>query len=183
MKINHENVVQELKRQNEDALHFVIDQYGGLIKSIVAQHLYQFRHVQDECIDDVLLAAWNHIGSFNEKTNSLKNWLAAISKYKAIDYKRKYLKLAEKQHAPDYNLESNQADDRQVLKKELSLETEALLDQLTPEDRKLFVDYYIDGKDTASLANELNVEKSAIHNRLSRGRKKLKGLRRIFGEQ
>ena len=184
MKITHENLVQELKRKNEDALQFVIDQYGGLIKSIVTHHLYRFSHVHDECIDDILLAVWDHIDSFNEKTNSLKNWLAAISKYKAIDYKRRYIKLAEKQRPGDYELETNQADERQqVMKTELSLETEALLEQLTPEDRQLFIDYYIDGKDTTSLANELSVNKSVIHNRLSRGRRKLKGLKRIFGDQ
>lgn len=184
MKITHESLVQELKRKNEDALHFVIDQYGGLIKSIVAHHLYRFNHVHDECIDDILLAVWNHIDSFNEKANSFKNWLAAISKYKAIDYKRKYIKLAKKQQHGDYELEINRVNEEQLAtKKELSLETEALLEQLTPEDRQLFIDYYIDGKDTASLANELSVNKSVIHNRLSRGRRKLKGLKRIFGNQ
>lgn len=184
MRITHENLVQELKQKNEDALHFLIDEYGGLIKSIVAHHLYGFSHVQDECIDDILLAAWDHIDSFNEKTNSLKNWLAAVSKYKAIDYKRKYIKLAKRQKLGDYELEINQSDERQlIMKKELSLETEHLLEQLTSEDRQLFIDYYIDGKDTASLADEMNVKKSVIHNRLSRGRKKLKGLKRIFGNQ
>lgn len=38
MKITEKNVVQELRKRNEKALYFVIDQYGGLIKSIVRKH-------------------------------------------------------------------------------------------------------------------------------------------------
>lgn len=182
MKITHENVVRQLKQQNEDALNFVIDQYGGLIKSIVTHHLYQFRHVHDECIDDILLGIWNNIDSFNVETNSLKNWIGAISKYKAIDYKRKYIKRAESQHTGEYDLEELSRVEMNGMKKELSLETESLLNQLTMEDRKLFIEYYINEKDTTALAKEMRIEKSAIHNRLSRGRKKLKNFKKIFGE-
>src|SRR5690606_27636723 len=98
------------------------------------------------------------------ETNSLKNWLAAISKYKAIDYKRKYIKLKEKQQAHNDELKDQKTQDWQEMKKELSLETEILLNHLTPEDRNLFIDYYIHEKDTASIATELNLDKSAIHN-------------------
>jgi len=35
-----------------------------------------------------LLAIWDNIDSFDEDKNSFKNWVAAISKYKSIDYQR-----------------------------------------------------------------------------------------------
>lgn len=43
-------------------------------------------------MNDVLLAIWDHIDSFQPEKNSFKNWIAAIEKYKAIDYLRKYQK-------------------------------------------------------------------------------------------
>ncbi|MGF7186815.1 DNA-directed RNA polymerase specialized sigma24 family protein [Desulfitispora alkaliphila] len=73
-------------------MYYVIDNYGGLIKSIVGKHLYNLQHLHEECLDDVLLAVWDNIDSFYPEKNSFKNWVAAIAKYKSIDYKRKYLK-------------------------------------------------------------------------------------------
>ncbi|WP_256204406.1 DNA replication protein [Planococcus faecalis] len=40
MKIDEENVIQQLKARNEQALRFIIKQYGGLITSIMQRHLY-----------------------------------------------------------------------------------------------------------------------------------------------
>ncbi|MBE1556258.1 sigma-70 family RNA polymerase sigma factor [Sporosarcina limicola] len=178
MKINEDNVVQQLKQGNEDALNYVIDRYGGLIKSIVNRHLFQFRHMHDECIDDILLGIWNNIESFNSEKNSLKNWIAAISKYKSIDYKRKYIKRLEEQEIEESSVASSLDDGIRGVEKELSLEMESLLSHLKQEDRELFIHYYVDEIDTATLAKELKVEQSVIHNRLSRGRKKL---RKLFG--
>ncbi|MBO3444474.1 RNA polymerase subunit sigma-70, partial [Clostridium sp. CCUG 7971] len=38
---------------------------------------------------------WGNIKSFDKNKNNFKNWICAISKYKAIDYKRKYLSKIE----------------------------------------------------------------------------------------
>lgn len=73
MKITEKNVVQELRKRSEKALYFVIDQYGGLIKSIVRKHLSFLENVQEECMDDILLAIWNHIEKFDEEKNTFKN--------------------------------------------------------------------------------------------------------------
>ncbi len=173
MKITENNVVQQLQKRNEDALHYVIDHYGGLIKSIVSRHLYRFQHIHEECIDDILLGIWHNIDSFNPEKNSLKNWIAAISKYKAIDYKRMHVKFLEQQNIEENDLVSSLDDE----KRELSLEMEDLLSQLKREDRELLVNYYVDEIDTVTLAKEQQVEQSVIYNRLSRGRKKL---RKIF---
>ena len=61
-------------------------------KSIIQKYLASFEDVQEECMDDVLLAIWNHIEKYDEEKNILKNWIVAITKYKYIDYARKYTK-------------------------------------------------------------------------------------------
>ncbi len=43
-------------------------------------------------MNDVLLAVWEHIEGNNSDKSSLKNWIAGIARYKAIDCKRKYLR-------------------------------------------------------------------------------------------
>src|SRR4051812_15685120 len=93
MKITEENVVKQLKFKNEKALFYIVDHYGSTIKMIIQKYLGNLKMIQDECLDDVLLLIWKNIDSYDKTKNSLKNWIAAITKYKAIDYQRQYKKF------------------------------------------------------------------------------------------
>lgn len=91
MKITNENFIKYLNKKEEKALEYVVDTYGGLIKSIVNKHLYGLKDYHDECINDILLAIWEGIDKYDNDKGQFKSWLAAVSKYKCIAYKRKYL--------------------------------------------------------------------------------------------
>lgn len=92
MDINEENFIIQLRKRNEKALEYVINNYGWVIKSIVKKEMYNLKNLQEECINDILLGVWNNINSFDEKRGEFKNWLGGITKFKCIDYKRRYLK-------------------------------------------------------------------------------------------
>lgn len=170
MKITDENVVEQLRKRNEKALHFVINTYGGLIKSIVRKHLFSLEDMQEECMDDILLAVWNHIEKFDGGKNTLKNWIAAVAKYKAIDTCRKYAKEAERGilhegiHITD--------DDKSTV----SIEMERILNHLKKEDREIFMKRYVEEESVEEIAEDMGVKSSVVYNRLSRGRKKLRSL-------
>ena len=40
MKIGEHNYIQQLQLQNEDALVYVIETYGGLLKAVIRKTLY-----------------------------------------------------------------------------------------------------------------------------------------------
>lgn len=172
--IDQNNFLARLKLRDERALDYVVDTYGGLIQAIVHRHLALLPNRREECINDILLAVWNQIGHFDPQKNSFSGWLAAVSKYKAIDCKRRYFHdlleapLPEEAVSPDGNPEES------VLAKELSEGTESLLEQLPPEERRLFWDRYVDETPMEELAQERNTNVSALYSRLSRDRKKMK---------
>jgi len=166
LKINEENVVQQIKQKNEKAIRFMIDEYGGLLHSIIKRQNIQ-HHELEECLDDVLLSVWNNIHSYDSTKNSFKQWVAAIANYKAIDMRRK-LNLLNRQVLTEEIKDvatRNQTDNESIFN---------ILRQLPERERNLFERYYIEGVPTSELAAELNVKESWIHNKLSRGRKKLK---------
>ena len=66
MKISDENFIAELKKRNQDALEHVLKHYGWIIKATVSKHLYNLSNYEDDCINDILLAVWNNINSFDE---------------------------------------------------------------------------------------------------------------------
>lgn len=146
-----EKIVKFIKKRDERGLELLIDTYGGLITSIIRKHLYNLYDKQEECIDDVLLAVWNNINSFDNSKNSLKNWIAAISQYRSIDYKRKYLKLFNEE-LDIKQVENNLVIDSRIIQEELSDEIEELLIFLKPEDKELFIKRYIEEKSIQELA-------------------------------
>lgn len=92
MDINEAAIWDQLKAKNEKAIDLILVHYGGLLGSIVKKHLCRFENLQDECFNDILLAVWDHADKYCPEKSTLKNWIAAIARYKAIDCKRKQLR-------------------------------------------------------------------------------------------
>lgn len=143
MKINEENFLDQLKKKNEKALDYVIDTHGWIIKSVIKKHLYNLQSVQDECINDVLLGLWNNIDKFDENKSEFKNWIAGIAKFKAIDYKRKYLRELDNENVDDLNITVDDSI-HELLKNELSLEMQEMMNSLKEKDRELFYKLYVE---------------------------------------
>lgn len=170
--ISDESIIKGILIHDEKAFEIMIDKYGGLIKSIVSYHLFSLKDYQDECVNDILLSIWQNIKSYDESKNTLKNWIGAVSKYKCIDYKRKYYK-----NQCFDELDENIVDARNDFENELEDEIESILCYLKEEDRVLFLRYYILGEKINEIAEETDSTPAFLFNRLSRGRKKL---RKIF---
>ncbi|GAB1765433.1 sigma-70 family RNA polymerase sigma factor [Priestia megaterium] len=163
-------IVACIMRKKEKGLEQLIDQYGGLITAIVRKHLGTLKSYEEECVNDVLLAVWHHIHRFDSEKNTFKNWVAAVAKYKAIDYQRKYIKtqheaLGEAEFGETSEVHNVQRDD-----------VEELLGHLSEGDRELFKAYYLQEVELKQIAKKQKTTISNLYNRLSRGRKKLKAI-------
>lgn len=166
-------IIKYIKRKNEEGLELLLKEHGGLIKGVVHKHLKNINYYEDECIDDILLSIWDNINSFDCK-GSFKSWIAVISKFKAIDYKRKYLKLNSFEDIDNLIIsdKSNLVDD--IIFKEFKEEVHSILNNLKEKDKKIFIKYYIEDKKVDEISEEMNLAKYQVYNQLSRGRKKLR---------
>lgn len=78
MKIKESNFVEELSHRNERALEYVMVHYGGLVKSVVHRYLNVLSQYEEECMNDVFFAVWEHIDSYDSARNPFANWLAEL---------------------------------------------------------------------------------------------------------
>lgn len=169
-----QEIIRRIRKREEQALRELIDLHGGLLKAIVYRHLPGSLQDREECLDDVLLAVWNHIESFHVERNSFKQWIAAVAKYRAIDYQRRWIKERERRIGEELDPDRlNRTDERLV---SAISDAEDVLSKLPEDERKLFERYYIEGIPAKEIAQDMDVRESWIHNKLSRGRKKLKRL-------
>ncbi|OAB44863.1 sigma-70 family RNA polymerase sigma factor [Paenibacillus antarcticus] len=170
MEVTENNVVQQIQNRNEKAISFIIYEYGGLLAAIIKRHLNYQQQDYEECLDDVLLSVLNHIHSFSSEKNSFKQWLAAIAKYKAIDYQRRQIVVHNQQFSVSemdkLNLQANQPSE--------TICVDELLEQLSVSEREIFEKYYLEGISSSEIAKKFNAKESWVYNKLSRGRKKLK---------
>lgn len=168
-------IIKYIKKKDEKGLELLLKTYGGLIKAIVNKHLRELSYYEEECIDDILLLIWDNINSFDSK-GSFKNWIGVISKFKAIDYKRKYFKLDSLEDIDNIELsdKSNLVED--IIYKEFKEEVHSLLDNLKEKDRRIFIKYYLEEKRIEEISEEMDLAEHQIYNKLSRGRKKLRNI-------
>lgn len=168
-----ELIIKYIRRKREIGLEMLIDNYRGLVTAVVRKHLGVLVNYEEECVSDVFLSVWDNIKNFDRNKNSLKIWICAIAKYKAIDYKRKYLSKIE---TIDLNDEIYYVD-TELIKLEIEEDVNEILSHLNERDRELFIKHYIEGEDLESLALKNNTKVSNLYNRLSRGRRKIREMK------
>lgn len=174
MRIVEENFIEEMKKGNEEALEYVIDNYGWILKTVLKKHLFYIMDYYDECMNDCLLAIWQNIENYDPDKSSFKNWVGGIGKYKSIDYTRKYLKDLETKNIEDFNISTKNHPLKEIFKNEVSQETEKMLNGLSKENREIFKKIYFEDKNMDEISKDTGFSKSVLYNRLSRGRKKMR---------
>ncbi|WP_242854419.1 sigma-70 family RNA polymerase sigma factor [Oxobacter pfennigii] len=174
LKITEDNFIVQMKKRNEKALEYVIDNYAWILKTVIKKHLFYLPDLYEECINDCLLAIWNNIYLYVPERNSFKNWIGGIAKYKSIDYLRKHLRDLENENIDDVTISVEDNSLKSVLTRELEEETEKVLNSLSQETREIFKQLYFEGKDIDELAEATGFSKSVLYNRISRGKKKIR---------
>lgn len=168
-------MIRQIENRNEEGLKQLIDQYVGLLKSIIQKTLAYLPDYHQECLNDTLLAIWNNIDKYDETKSSFKNWICVIAKYRAINYLKKYqievhnISWDEEKHEKSYAHTDN------VFEQELwEIELNRLLEPLTDQDKKLFKQYFTSIEDTETIAARNDLTPGALYSRISRGKKKIR---------
>ncbi|OED32371.1 RNA polymerase subunit sigma-70 [Planococcus maritimus] len=176
MKSTETNFIKRLKRQKEDALEYIVDQYLPLVKGISKKILapIESQGLIEECINDVFLTIWNQAKQFEGDTEDFRKWLCVITKYKAIDTYRKATKRLEKETATqDIEVSSPDSSERNLLIAENKNELLQLMAEMNVLDRDILVMKFFLEMTNEEIALHMGLTKAAIDNRIYRGKKRL----------
>ncbi|MBK1812588.1 sigma-70 family RNA polymerase sigma factor [Clostridium sp. YIM B02505] len=175
MKITSENFIPQLIKKNPSALDYVIDNYSNLMFKVITSVLGA-DHREDcmECLNDVILKIWNNISSYKSEESKFTSWLIAVSKYNAIDYKRKLLKTKNQCDIDDITLINEKSTEDIILDNENRSELLNIINTLEYPDREIFIRRYLIGDSINTICSSLNLTRSSVDNRIFRGKKKLK---------
>ena len=181
MKITEENFIEQLKKGNEKALEYVIDNYAWILKTVIRKHLFSLPDYCEECINDCLMGIWENICYYDPQKSSFKNWVGGIAKYKSLNYVRTYLRDLENENIENIILPAEDNTLKEILENEISTETRKMLGSLSKQDREIFIKLYFEDKNMNQVSNDTGLTKPVIYNRLSRGKKKMREALSIKG--
>lgn len=185
MKIDDTNFIKELKNKNHKAMDYLVDTYSNLIYKVVYSILYSKHGMNsvEECTSDVFMAIWNNIDCFDVEKGTFKTWIMTIAKFKSIDYTRKLMKHSDYTDINDLNLSSGENIENAFILKEKRNEILSAINEMKEPDKFIFLKRYFLNEDINSIAESLNLTRAAVDNRLSRGKKFLKGKLVKFNEE
>lgn len=170
--VNEENLVKELKRGNIKALNYIVDNHSNLLFK-VSYSVLNNRQLSEECVNDILLKAWNGVNNFNGNNEQLKKWLMVMAKYTAIDMLRREAKYGKNISLED--LIEIKVDDLES--KVESNEVESLLrkeiDKMDKTNKEIFERRFLKGEKIKEIGIHMKLSESSINNRLLRGKRKL----------
>lgn len=181
-----DEIVKLIKNKNPLGLEKLIEKYTSSVYSLIFRIIGGIGSREDieECASDVFTEAWNNIEDFNSKRGSFKTWILIKVKYKALEYRRRLIKLSERQCLPSENEVIECANSRidettvedEVLKREKLRHIVDAVNEFNELDRKIFNRRYFLYEDIESIANRYSLTRQAVDNRLLRCRKKLKSV-------
>lgn len=168
-------LVEQIKKRNKDAYEFLVTHYTKPIYCLAHNILRAKSTKEDieECVSDVFLDAWIKISEFDESRGNLKTWLLILTKYKALAYRRR-LSAEPLLDIADFQPEDSKNVERQIIGRETQERIVQAIDTFNPTDKTLFIRRYFLGEKIADLMDALGLSRSAIDNRLLRGRKRIK---------
>lgn len=181
MEINERNFVRQLKKRNEQALLYIIDHYGWVLKTVVKRQMGTLPHLWDDCMNDTLMAVWDNIDSFDPVKSEFQNWLAGVCRFKALSYVRKYINASREDLVEQMPEWEDEAAEREFLRQEYEEEINRILSYLKDEDARIFRLIYLEELTMDEVARRMNMSKTAIYGRVSRGRKQLRQIVRESG--
>src|ERR1700693_1860600 len=97
-----DDLSQGLQRRNPEALEALISRYSREIFYFIRLVLDGIGVAQDaeECVNDLFVAVWQEIDTFDSGRGTLRTWLTMRAKYIALDRRRQLCRR------PTHNLKS-----------------------------------------------------------------------------
>ncbi len=169
MTIDEKNLIKGLKRRDELSLKAFIHGYGGLMKSVIYPYFPNSPEDREEVLNDAILKVWQNIDAYDKTQSEFKNWCAAVAKYRAIDYYRRYHKESFHEIFEEANHIAENITDK-LAKGRL----DNFLAGLSTTDRMIFTALYVEGEKTKTLAQKLSLTENAIYKRVQKARQKAK---------
>ena len=171
-KTNDAALLALLQSDPQAGLARLLDAYGGLIHGVVRRILPRNPEDAEECVADVLVAAWQSAGRLaGEPDRPLQGWLTLTARHIAIDRYRRLRRRPgtdplDETLAADWLLEPRTSEGEDCIAE--------LVAALPAPDHEIVLRRYYLLEPSRTIAAGLGMSEHTVNVRLSRGRARLR---------
>lgn len=174
MKADENNFVNLIRQGREEGIRYVIETYGGLLKSVVRKRLSPWPDRMEECMNDIFLGIWRNIDRFDEEKGSFAGWAAGAARLEAIDMLRRIKRQPQTVSLEDVEIPREDPAFEELAEQELSREAEEILACLQPKDQELFRRIFLEEEEPETAGDALGISRDNVYVRLFRGKRKIR---------
>ena len=175
--MNDQELLGLLRKNPSQAIHILLDLYGGAVSTICNNFLYDCR-VEDveEAVADTFTNFWKKSKEFVlDDRLTLKSYIYAIARNAARDKRRK-LKKEDIFSIEELSLElpADFSTEQIVERKEMEAILHTCLENMKEPDKSVFLYRYFYGFKIEDIADILNLSAKKVENILYHGKKRLR---------
>ena len=174
--MNDSTIIEMICARQQDGIGQLSEKYGAYAHAVALRFVNSTQDAE-ECVNDAMLDVWN--AKNIEEIRSLKAFVAACVRRRAVDLVRR--ETAEKRSGNMCVLLSELTEvcdtdttESRFEAKALGARLDAFVRMQKQPDRDIFLLRYFYGMEIVEIARQKHMGRSAVDNRLSRCRKKLR---------
>lgn len=178
--MNDTALIKLIRRSPEKGLSVLMDEYMGLVHSVIRGRLRgaELRQDAEEAAADTFIEFYRGIDSFDPKKGSIKAYLCTIARRRAAGAYRKKLSEGVRLSLDDETAADTFAEyasfDDELLRGERKHALFEAINALGAPDREIIIRKYYLGEPSRAIAERLGMSVSAVDTRTHRALKKLR---------
>lgn len=171
-------LLQLMKAEPEKGVEQFMEQYAGLVYSIVAGRAGSAASEEDieECVIDIIFEIYQRADAIDLEKGSLRAWTAVVARNRSVNLYRKKSREQARTAPPeglDYLADAADSEQRVLEADERRRLLEAVESLGEPDSGIVYRKYYF-GQRSREIAEDLGMTAAAVDTRLSRAMKKLR---------
>jgi len=163
-------IIKAVQEGDTESFRLLVQRYQKPVIKMIA-NLINDRHICEDIAQEVFLAAYKKLPSFDPARSSFSTWLFTIAKNKSINAmkKRKTISVSSPPKNPDF---SEPADS--LIRNELFVKLDQALTSLNPKHRRALVMAEFENLPYEQIAQIEGVRIGTIKSRINRAKHKLR---------
>ena len=169
-------IIQHVTEGQVDSFRLIVERYQGPVISMI-RNIINDEHTCEDIAQDVFLAAYKKLGSFDPARSRFSTWLFTIARNKSLNAlkKKKPLFVAD---APERTTQSEPEDS--LSESEFFCRLDQTLESLPSKQKTAFVLAEFEKLPYAEIAQIEGVRIGTIKSRINRAKKKLRSALKDF---
>jgi RNA polymerase sigma-70 factor (ECF subfamily) len=173
-------LLQVRDQRDRGAFQKLFDRFAGKVQGYLRRTGVEPADAEN-ILQDIMLAVWQKARLFDAERASARTWIFSLARNRLIDIKRSSKRESAALERYVHETADDQIYEEDMLARAVGAKSVALLAQLPPEQARVLLMAYVEGKSHREIALELKLPIGTVKSRARLGFQRVRGLLELRG--